>query len=78
MKSSLNFSVLMTCAMLTAATSVGMLTSCKEKPKTIGEKVDDALNTRPNEKMKDAAEDLGDAAKDAANAVKDAAKDATK
>ena len=78
MKSSLNFSILMTCAMLVTATSACLLTSCKEKPKTIGEKVDDALNTRPNEKLKDAAEDLNKAAQDAAEAVKDAAKDATK
>ena len=53
------------------------LTSCeKEKGPAgkIGEKVDDALDQRPGEKIKDAAEDVGDAAKDAADAVKDAVK----
>lgn len=45
--------------------SVG-LTACPGE-KTLGGKVDDALDARPNEKIKDKAEDLGDAIKDATN-----------
>ena len=32
--------------------------------KTVGGKIDDALDSRPNEKIKDKAEDIGDAIKD--------------
>jgi len=66
--------------LLLAVASGTMLlaTSCERKPRTLGEKIDDALDTRPNEKLKDAAEDVGDAAKDAAHEVKDAVKDATR
>ena len=64
----------MTTAMFLATATIGGLTSCERKPKTIGEKIDDALDTRPNEKIKDAGEDLKDAAKDAGEAVKDAVK----
>ncbi len=35
--------------------------------KTVGGKIDDALDSRPNEKIKDKAEDIGDAIKDATN-----------
>ena len=52
--------------------------ACEKKPQTVGEKignkVDDALDRRPGEKVKDAGEDLKDAAKDAKDAVKDAVK----
>lgn len=64
--------------LLATAGSCVMFTSCERKPKTIGEKIDDALDARPNEKLKDAAENLGDAARDGAKEVKDAVKDATK
>lgn len=50
------------------------LTACEEKPKTLGDKIEDGLDARPNEKLKDAGEDLKDAAKDAKNEVKDAVK----
>lgn len=43
----------------------------------VKEAVDDALDRRPNEKMKDAVEDARDAVKDAAEDVKDAVKDGT-
>lgn len=50
--------------------------------KTTGEKVkdkvDDALDRRPGEKARDAAEDLKDAAKDAGRDIKGAVKDATR
>ena len=56
------------------------LTACEKKPETLGEKIEDkvgdATNSRPNEKLKDAAEDTKDAVKDAARDVKDAVKDA--
>jgi len=73
MKSPITFKALMITAALTAA-ALSMLASCKEKPKTIGEKIDDAMDTRPHEKLKDAAEDVKDAAHDAKEAVKDATK----
>lgn len=77
MKSIVKLRLCLICALLTTATSVVVLTGCKEKPRTIGERVDDALNTRPNEKLRDAAENVGDAAKDAGSSVKEAARDAT-
>ena len=46
-------------------------TSCERKPESVGEKVKDGLDMRPNEKLKDAGEDVKDAAGDAADAVKD-------
>jgi len=42
------------------------------------DKVDDALNRRPAEPLRDAAEDLSAAAKDAAKGMQDAAKGAAK
>jgi hypothetical protein len=74
MKSPIAFAALMTASMYVATASVVVLTSCERKPKTIGEKIDDALDTRPHEKLKDAGEDLKDAAKDAKESVKDAVK----
>ena len=44
-----------------------MLTSCEDKPKTLGDKIEDGLDARPNEKLKDAGEDVKDAVKDATN-----------
>lgn len=45
-------------------------TACDNRPKTVGEKVEDkvkdGLDARPNEKAKDVGEDLRDAVKDAA------------
>lgn len=51
------------------------VTSC-ERDESVKEKVKDGLDTRPNEGIKDAAEDTKDAVKDAAGEVKDAVKDA--
>jgi len=39
--------------------------------------VDDALDRRPGEKVRDAAEDAGDDLEDATEEIKDSAKDAT-
>lgn len=52
------------------------MTSC-ERDDTVKEKVDDALDRRPGEKVRDAGEDVKDAVKDAADDTKDAVKDAT-
>jgi hypothetical protein len=65
-------------------TSALLFTSCEDRPKTLGEKIEDGLDTRPNEGLKDAGEDVqdgvkdaGEGIKDAANETKDAVKDAT-
>lgn len=61
---------------LFAAATFAILPACeKHETPNVKEKVDDALDRRPNEKLKDAGEDAKDAAKDAADDVKDAAKD---
>jgi hypothetical protein len=44
---------------------LGFLTSCEKKPKTLGDKIKDGFDARPNEKLKDAGEDIKDAVKDA-------------
>lgn len=55
------------------------ITACEPKggADAVKDKVNDALDQRPNEKLRDAAEDVRDGVKDAAKGVKDAAKDAT-
>ena len=57
------------------------MTAC-EKAKPISEKtqdgVNDALDRRPGENVRDAAEDAADAVKDAGKEVKETVKDATK
>jgi hypothetical protein len=64
---------------LLPAVAALMLSACEDKPKPVDEKikdkVDDALDRRPNEKLKDAGEDIKDAAKDVKDEVNDAAKD---
>ena len=54
------------------------LAACKEKTpaQKTQDKVDDALDRRPNEKIRDAAEDIRDDAKDAAQKAADLAKEA--
>jgi hypothetical protein len=58
-------------------TSLFMLAACEDKSaiEKAEDKVNDALDRRPNEQIRDAAEDLSDAAKDVGSAVNDAAKD---
>ena len=53
---------------------------CEQKTtgEKVKDKVDDALDRRPGEKVRDAAEDLKDAAKDAGRDIKGAVKDATR
>lgn len=59
-----------------------MLAACdKQQEPTLGtnnkDSVNDALDRRPNEKVRDAAEDVGDSMKRGAGDTKDAVKDAT-
>ncbi|MFZ4767402.1 MAG: hypothetical protein ACOYMN_20815 [Roseimicrobium sp.] len=44
-----------------------LVTSCEDKPRTLGDRIEDGLDIRPHEKLKDAAEDIEDAVKDATN-----------
>lgn len=57
------------------------LLACSDKPETtmdkVENKVDDALDNRPAEPVRDAVEDAGDKVEDAAGDAKDAVKDAT-
>ena len=54
------------------------LVACEQKPDStteqIKDKVNDALDRRPNEKLKDAAEDIRDGAKSAIKDLKEATK----
>lgn len=55
--------------------------ACEPKQTTtekVKDKVNDALDRRPGEKVRDAAEDAKDAVKDAGKDLKRAVKDATK
>ena len=56
------------------ALAVFTLAACEQKPKTLGEKIEnkinDGLDRRPGEKLQDAGEDLKDAARDAKDALK--------
>lgn len=50
---------------LAVAVAVAGLTACPDK--TIGGRIDDALDNRPAEKLQDKVEDAADAVKDATN-----------
>lgn len=55
---------------LLAALSISLFPACEGKKGPVekaGEKVDDALDNRPAEKLQDAGEDIKDAVKDATN-----------
>ncbi|QQR74985.1 MAG: hypothetical protein IPJ17_05230 [Holophagales bacterium] len=58
------------------------MAACDQKPKSateqVRDKVNDALDRRPNEKLRDAAEDLHDGAKDVAKELKDAKNEVAK
>lgn len=61
---------------LFAAAALAIIPACeKNETPEVKEKIDDALDRRPNEELKDAGEDIKDTAKDVGNDVKDAAKD---
>ena len=61
--------------LLLAASLVALPACEKHETPNVKEKVDDALDRRPNEKLKDAGEDVKDAAKDVGKDLKDAGKD---
>jgi hypothetical protein len=65
-------------SILIVATMLVALAGCDQKPKSTAEqvkdKVNDALDRRPNEKLRDAAEDIRDGAKEAVKDLKEAAK----
>jgi hypothetical protein len=64
--------------LLFALPLVFAIAACEQKPPSTSEqikdKVNDALDRRPNEKLKDAAEDIRDGAKAAAKDLKEATK----
>lgn len=60
-------------ALVFTSASAMLFTSCEDRPKTLGEKIEDGLDTRPNEGLKDAGEDIQDGVKDAGEGIKDAA-----
>lgn len=68
--------------LLTIATTLGGLVSCEKKAEpaktSIGAKIDDALDRRPNEKLKDAVEDLEKDAKKAGEGITEALDKAAK
>lgn len=67
---------------LLAAAVVFALAACDQKPQTttekVKDKVNDVLDRRPNEKLRDAAEDIRDGVKEAAKDLQEAAKHAGK
>jgi hypothetical protein len=65
-------------ATLLVTSALLALVGCSEKSGVMGDgknSIKDAMDDRPAEAVRDAAEDIGDAAKDAGVAVKDAAVD---
>jgi hypothetical protein len=74
MKTRLKSALLIAIVIFGTGMSCTVFTSCERKPKSLGEKIEDGLDTRPNEKIKDAGEDASDAVRDAARDVKDAVK----
>jgi len=65
---------------LTAATALLASSACERQTTgdKVKDKIDDGLDRRPGEKVRDAAEDTKDAVKDAGRDAKDAVKDAAK
>lgn len=66
--------------LLMVAVAIIALPACEKKstPEKIKDNVNDALDRRPGEKVKDAGEDIKDSVKDASKDVKEAVKDAAK
>jgi hypothetical protein len=64
MKKTLTSALVIASILIGSSVSGVMLTGCERKPKTLGEKIDDALDARPHEKLKDAGENLSEAARD--------------
>ena len=65
-------------SLLLATSMVFALSACDQKPKStteqIKDKVNDVLDRRPNEKVRDAAEDIRDGVKEAVKDLKSAGK----
>ena len=61
---------------LLIAAALLTFSACEQKPANLNQKdgVKDAFDARPNEELRDAGEDVGDAAKDLGKDLKDAAK----
>jgi hypothetical protein len=70
MKRNLKSAILAAAIIFGTGVSCIMVTGCERKPKTLGEKIDDALDARPHEKIKDAGEDLKEGVKDAVDDAK--------
>jgi hypothetical protein len=70
MKRNLKSAILAAAIIFGTGASCILVTGCERKPKTLGEKIDDALDARPHENIKDAGEELKDGVKDAADEVK--------
>lgn len=66
--------------LILVVTTLVALPACEKKSTSekVKDSVNDALDRRPNEKIKDAAEDAKDAVKKAGKDVKEAVKEATK
>ncbi len=61
---------------LLIAASLAILPACeRQESPEVKEKIDDALDRRPNEGIRDAAEDVKDTAKDVGEDLKDAGKE---
>ena len=73
------FAVMKPYSLVLVAAAILVLPACEQRTTSekVGNAVDDALDRRPGEKVRDAAEDTGDAIKEAGKDLKDAAKDAT-
>lgn len=74
MKTRFKSTLLIAAVMSGVLVNGAILTSCEKKPRTLGEQIDDALDARPHEKLKDAAEDAKDSVKEAKEGIKDAVK----
>lgn len=75
MKRNIKSSLLIAAIIFGTGMSCVLFTGCEDKPKSIGERIEDGLDTRPNEGLKDAGEDIKDAVEDAGDELKDAVKD---
>jgi hypothetical protein len=71
MKTTLKSAITVAAVIFATGLSCILVTGCEEKPRTLREGVGDALDTRPNENLKDAGEELKDGLKDAKEEIKD-------
>jgi hypothetical protein len=71
MKTTLKSVLSIAAVILATGMSCILVTGCEDKPRTLREGVGDALDTRPNENLKDAGEEIKDGLKDAREEIKD-------